>query len=212
MKESVFLKIGIYRFTLTGFRCFLYVGINRYCFRPSSQEMPTTSTSSSEPRVPPRDSTSATGRTTKCRPSSVRPERSGEKARLGAELGAVDRAGCNVFLMPTSALSFVTNTTTFSSLGPSSVGPVQWLSSSWPFFFQTFYFLLAYGFPWWLGGKESAYSAGDLGSVSGLGRSPGKGNGNPLQYFHLENSMDRGAWWATVHRVAKSQRRASDKC
>ena len=50
-------------------------------------------------------------------------------------------------------------------------------------------------------GKESAYSAGDLGSISRLGRSPGEGNGNPLQYSCLENSMVRGAWWATVHGV-----------
>ena len=45
----------------------------------------------------------------------------------------------------------------------------------------------------------------DVGSVPGLGRSPGGGHGNPLQYSCLENPMDRGAWWATVHRVAKNQ-------
>ena len=45
----------------------------------------------------------------------------------------------------------------------------------------------------------------DLGSIPGLGRFPGVGNGNPLQYSCLENAMDRGAWWATVHRVAESQ-------
>ena len=45
--------------------------------------------------------------------------------------------------------------------------------------------------PWWLSGKESACSAGDLGLIPGLGRSPGEGNGNPLQYSCLENSMDR---------------------
>ena len=44
---------------------------------------------------------------------------------------------------------------------------------------------------------------GDTGSIPGLGRSPGEGNGNPLQYSFLENPMDRGAWWAAVHRVAK---------
>ena len=54
-------------------------------------------------------------------------------------------------------------------------------------------------------GKVSAYNAGDLGSIPGLGRSPGEGNGNPLQYSCLENHMDRGAWWAIVHGVAKSQ-------
>ena len=46
---------------------------------------------------------------------------------------------------------------------------------------------------------------GDEGSVPGLGRSPGEGNGNPLQYSCLENPMDQGVWWATVHGVAKSQ-------
>ena len=53
-------------------------------------------------------------------------------------------------------------------------------------------------------GKESACNAGDLGLISGSGRSPGEGNGSPLQYSCLENSMDRGAWWATVHEVAES--------
>ena len=53
-------------------------------------------------------------------------------------------------------------------------------------------------------GKESAYNAGDPGLVPGLGRSPGEGNGNRLQYSYLENSMDRGAWRATVQGVAKS--------
>ena len=50
--------------------------------------------------------------------------------------------------------------------------------------------------------KEFAYNAGDLGSIPGSGRSPGEGNGNPLQYSCLENSMDREAWWATVHGIA----------
>ena len=58
--------------------------------------------------------------------------------------------------------------------------------------------------------KVSACNAGDLGSIPGSGRSPGKGNGNPLQYPCLENPMDRGAWWATVHRVTKSRTRLSD--
>ena len=53
-------------------------------------------------------------------------------------------------------------------------------------------------------GKESACSAGDLGSIPGLGRSPGEGNGNPVQCLCLDKPMDRGAWWATVHRVLKS--------
>ena len=46
---------------------------------------------------------------------------------------------------------------------------------------------------------------GDAGSIPGSGRSPGEGHGNPLQYSCLENPMDREAWWATVHRVAKSR-------
>ena len=51
---------------------------------------------------------------------------------------------------------------------------------------------------------------GDLGLISGLGRSPGEGNGNPLQYSCLENPMDGGAWWAAVHGVAKSSTQLSD--
>ena len=65
-------------------------------------------------------------------------------------------------------------------------------------------------FPGSLDGKASANNAGDTGSIPGLGRSPGKGNGNPLQYSCLENPMDPGAWWATVHGVAKSRTRLSD--
>ena len=53
--------------------------------------------------------------------------------------------------------------------------------------------------------KESACSAGDLGSIPGFGRSPGEGNGDPLQYPCLESLMDRGTWWAAVHGVTKSR-------
>ena len=59
-------------------------------------------------------------------------------------------------------------------------------------------------------GKESACDAEDLGLIPGLGRSPGEGNGNPLQYSCLENTMERGAWWAIVHGVTKSQTEQSD--
>ena len=52
--------------------------------------------------------------------------------------------------------------------------------------------------------KNSPVNAGDMGSIPELGRSPGEGNGNPLQYSYLRNPMDRGAWWAAVHAVAKS--------
>ena len=57
--------------------------------------------------------------------------------------------------------------------------------------------------------KEFACSAGDPGSIPGLGRSPGEGNGNPLQYPCLKNLMDRGTWWIAVHGVAKSRARLS---
>ena len=59
-------------------------------------------------------------------------------------------------------------------------------------------------------GKEFACNAGDLGLIPGLGRSPGEGNGYPLQYSCLENPMDRGAWQATVHGVTKSWTQLSD--
>ena len=65
--------------------------------------------------------------------------------------------------------------------------------------------LLFRGLPWWLSGKESNCNAEYLDSISGSGRSPGKGNGYPLQCSCLENSMDRGSWWAT-----KSWTRLSD--
>ena len=58
--------------------------------------------------------------------------------------------------------------------------------------------------------KASACNVGDLGSIPGSGRSPVEGNGNSFQYSCLENPMDRGAWWATVHGVTKSRTRLSD--
>ena len=67
------------------------------------------------------------------------------------------------------------------------------------------YLLNCTGIPMWVSGVESTCHAGDLGSISGWGRSPGGGNDNPLQFSCLGNPMDRGAWWATVHRVAESQ-------
>ena len=65
-------------------------------------------------------------------------------------------------------------------------------------------------FPGGSDGKVSAHNAGHPGLIPGSGRSPGEGNGNPLQYSCLENSMDGGDWWTTVHGVAKSQTRLSD--
>ena len=80
------------------------------------------------------------------------------------------------------------------------VGKIPWRRVPTPVFL---------GFPGGSDGKESACSVGDLGSVTGLGRSPGGGHSNPFQYSCLENPMDRGAWWATVHEVAKSWTRLS---
>ena len=65
-------------------------------------------------------------------------------------------------------------------------------------------------FPGGSDGKASAYNVGDPGSIPGSGRSPGEGSGNPFQYSCLENPTDGGAWWATVHGVAKSWGRLSD--
>ena len=65
-------------------------------------------------------------------------------------------------------------------------------------------------FPSGSGSKASVCNAGDPGSIPGLGRSRGEGNGRPLQYSYLENPMDRGAWEATVYGVAKSRTRLSD--
>ena len=66
------------------------------------------------------------------------------------------------------------------------------------------------GFPGGKACKESTCKAGDLGLIPGLGRSPGEGNGNPLQYSCMENPMDRGAWQATVHGVTMSRTQLSD--
>ena len=75
------------------------------------------------------------------------------------------------------------------------------------FFLSTF---LSLGFLGGSDGKASAPNAGDSGSIPGSGRSLGEGNGNPLQCSCLENSMDGGAWWATVHGITKSQTQLSD--
>ena len=75
------------------------------------------------------------------------------------------------------------------------------------FFFSLFENNCFWSFPGDSDGKESACNAG---SISGLGRSPGEGNGNLLQYSCLENPMDRRAWWVTVHEVAKSWAQLSD--
>ena len=66
------------------------------------------------------------------------------------------------------------------------------------------------GFPGGSEDKASSCKAGDAGSIPGSGRYPGEGNDNPLQYSCLENSVDRGDWWATAHRVTKSRTQQSD--
>ena len=75
--------------------------------------------------------------------------------------------------------------------------------------FLSIMLLSSMGFPGGSEVKASACNAGDLGSIPGLGRSPGEGNGNPLQYSCLENPMEGRAWQAAVHRVAKSQTQLS---
>ena len=83
-------------------------------------------------------------------------------------------------------------------------------STQYMFFFPRsteIYILIDIVFPGGSDGKESPCNGGDPGSIPGLGRSSGEGNGYPLQYSCMENSMDRGVWWATVHGVAKSQTR-----
>ena len=74
----------------------------------------------------------------------------------------------------------------------------------------TLYPLTLLEFNSYSGAKESAFHAGDQGSILGSGRPPREGNGNPLQYSCLENSMDRGAWQTIVHGVARSQTQLSD--
>ena len=88
------------------------------------------------------------------------------------------------------------------------------ISQIWPIGQSPFDMSLLFfeGKPWYLRGKESTCNVGDPGLIPGLGRSPGEENGNPLQYSYLENSVDRGAWWATVHGVAESWMWLNDNC
>ena len=88
---------------------------------------------------------------------------------------------------------------------PNSVQGFPFLSTSSPTLVIYCLFYSSHTNPGSSGSKESAYSAGDLSSVPGLGRSLGGGHGYPLQYSCLENPTDRGAWWATVHGLATSQ-------
>ena len=69
--------------------------------------------------------------------------------------------------------------------------------------YSIYIYKVIWGLPRWLNGKESACQSGGVGLISGSGRSPGEGNGSPLLYSCLGNPIDRGAWWATGHGLAK---------
>jgi len=91
-------------------------------------------------------------------------------------------------------------------------GSLKWKNFEWFVLFKNFpqitmivIYLAQRGFPGRSDGKEFSCNPGDLGSILGAGRSPGEGNGYPLQYSCLESSMDRGAWWAMVDGVAKNR-------
>ena len=90
-------------------------------------------------------------------------------------------------------------------LGHISFIPHLLLLGSWSPGFTLLIAVVYLRLPWWLGGKESACECRSAGSIPGPGRSPGKGNGNALQYSCLGNPIDRGAWRATIHGTAKSQ-------
>ena len=94
---------------------------------------------------------------------------------------------------------------------PASLVPQLWtlVNKAMSLFFNTLSSFVM-GFPGGSEAEASACNAGDLGSIPGLGRSPGEGNGSPLQYSCLENPMDGEDWWAMVHGVAKSWTRLSD--
>ena len=96
-----------------------------------------------------------------------------------------------------------------SSLGL-GLDEVPGMQNSQPQFSPEKSLLKIQDFPSGSDGKASAYNAGDLGSIPGSGRSPGEGNGNPLQYSCSENPMNGGPWQATVHRVAKSRTQLSN--
>ena len=98
--------------------------------------------------------------------------------------------------LPVASISNYTFLAMFPYL--KAVTQSQGLLLLWAMGSSTFYFQEESFF------KESACNAEDLGSIPGLGRSPGEGNGNPLQFYCLENSMHREAWQATVHEVSKS--------
>ena len=106
------------------------------------------------------------------------------------------------------------NSLVFGYYNKPLIGPF-W-TSYWIYLFKSkvryiiLIYMLSLGFPGGSDGKESACSVGDPSSIPGSGRSPGEGNGNPLQYSCLKTPMNGGVWQAIVHEVAKSQTRLSD--
>ena len=87
---------------------------------------------------------------------------------------------------------------------------LSWIPDTWTFPDKLGSIKLLLGFPGGTSGKNTPAHAGDIrdsGLIPGWGRSPGRGHGNPLQYFCLENPMNRGAWWTMVHKIPKSQTR-----
>ena len=79
----------------------------------------------------------------------------------------------------------------------------NWHTTHYPVPHYDLHLAYQWDFPGGSDGKASAYNAGDPGSIPGLVRSPGEGNGNPLQYSYLENPIERGAWGFTVHGVGR---------
>ena len=97
-------------------------------------------------------------------------------------------------------MTFWTLPSFFTQFSSNEIAPVMGIHS---------FRCLKMGFPGGSDGKEFC-NAGDLGSIPGSERSPGGGHSNPFQYSCLENPMDRGAWWATVHGVTKNETQLSD--
>ena len=102
-----------------------------------------------------------------------------------------------------ASLPFAVSSSSYKDTSPTGLGPT--LLNSVIYWILLNSVISLKGFPGGLVVKNLPANAGDAGLIPGLGRSPGGGNGNPLQYSCLGNPMDRGAWWAAVHEVTKSQ-------